>query len=160
MTKPFIAIVLVALPAAALAGQAPPPDGIRVTTTGAAREITGRVLDSLAVDTVIASFHERPPATYVGVGVDRLLAYAGVIVAGSRGRDFEQVVVVEAHDGYRMTFGVGEIDPSITGRRIVLARATGEGEGEGPWRLVVPGDRRGARWVRQVRSIRLVRISG
>ena len=151
-----LCLIVASLSAPPVLAQTPPVDGVRVTTDSGSRILTGVQLDSLVQDTVSASYHERPATIYVGVGLDRLLARAGVIVAGARGRDFQQVVVVEAADGYRMVFGLGEIDPSITGRRVILART--QSSEDGPWRLVVSGDRRGARWVRQVRSIRLLRL--
>jgi hypothetical protein len=143
-----IALLAVAAP---VRGQQAPADTLVVRGGGRASVVTARVLDSLATDTVRAGTHGRSPDTYVGVGLDRVLAWAGVPVAGLRGREFERVVVVTAHDGYRMVFGIGEIDRAVTGRVIVLTRAASPADG--PWRLVVPGDQRGARWVRQVADI-------
>ena len=48
---------------------------------------------------------------------------------------------------------MGDLDPSVGGRRLILVRDAGAEVG--PWRLVVAGDHRGARWVRQVRAIRV-----
>jgi hypothetical protein len=69
------------------------------------------------------------------------------------------VLVVEAADGYRASFSLGEVDPELTGRTVLLAdlRNGAPLEGDlGPLRLVVPDDRRPARWVRQVTAVRVV----
>jgi hypothetical protein len=50
-----------------------------------------------------------------------------------------------------MAAPAGDMDPSVAERRLVLVR---DADGEvGPWRLVVAGDQRGGRWVRQVRAM-------
>jgi hypothetical protein len=61
--------------------------------------------------------------------------------------------VVEAADGYRAVFALAELDPELTDRLILLAD-TKDGQPlsprEGPFRIIVPGEKRPARWVRQV----------
>jgi hypothetical protein len=136
---------------AAAAGQV--GDSVILVIAGQPRALSGRVLDSLSGDSATARDHHGPPARYVGVALDRLLDYAGVSASGLRGAQLERVLVIEARDGYRVSFGGGEVDPTVTGRSILLVRAAGP---DGPWRLVVPGDARGARWVRQVQAIRLL----
>ena len=128
-------------------------DGVTVVAGKGTRVFAGHLLDSLSADTATASVHDRREVKYTGVALERLLALAGDTVTGLRGRQFGRHVIVEAVDGYRMVFGIAELDPTITGRSILLTRAPGE---DGPWRLVVPGDRRGARWVRQVRILRVI----
>lgn len=63
--------------------------------------------------------------------------------------------VVEGRDGYRIVFSIGEIDPDFGNAPIQLATER-DGEalvpGEG-YRLVVAGDKRGARYVRDVVKI-------
>jgi len=63
--------------------------------------------------------------------------------------------VVEGRDGYRIVFSIGEIDPDFGNAPIQLAterdgKPMAPGEG---YRLVVPGDKRGARHVRDVVKI-------
>ena len=65
-------------------------------------------------------------------------------------------ILVEAQDGYKVVFALSEVDPSQTDRVILLADHK---DGvplsalEGPWRIVVPGEKRPARWVREVTAI-------
>ena len=64
-------------------------------------------------------------------------------------------LLVEAADGYRVIFALPELDPAFT-ERVVLLADHRDGQplstAEGPLRLVVPDEKRHARWVRQVGS--------
>ena len=64
-------------------------------------------------------------------------------------------LLVEAADGYRVVFALPELDPAFT-ERVVLLADHRDGQpltpAEGPLRLVVPDEKRQARWVRQVGS--------
>jgi hypothetical protein len=86
------------------------------------------------------------------------LAAGGARLDSLRGRALAQYVLVEARDAYRVVFAVAELNPAFTGRRVILAR-TSDGQPltptEGPWQVIVEGELRPARWVRQVTSIRL-----
>jgi hypothetical protein len=69
-------------------------------------------------------------------------------------------LVVEAADGYRAVFALPELDPLFTDRVILLAdRRDGKSlsEREGPLRIIVPGEKRPARWVRQVVALKVGR---
>jgi hypothetical protein len=68
-------------------------------------------------------------------------------------------LLVVAADGYRVVLSAGELDSTLTGRVILLVdRQDGAplSPKDGPWRVFVPGDRRPARWVRQVVLLRVV----
>jgi hypothetical protein len=69
------------------------------------------------------------------------------------------VLVVGAIDGYRVAFALAETDPAFATREIILADMR-DGKPldakEGPLRVVAPGDKRPARWVRQVSTLRIV----
>ncbi len=97
--------------------------------------------------------------TYAGVPLVEVLRAAGLVLdpgmAGIR-QTVAASVVVEGADGYRAVFALAELDPALTDRVILLADARdGQplGAGEGPWRLIVPGDKRPARAVRQVVAV-------
>jgi hypothetical protein len=68
-------------------------------------------------------------------------------------------LLVEAADGYRVLFALPEIDPAFTDKRVVLAFLK-DGKPldakEGPYRIVVPDEKRMARWVRQVTTLKIV----
>jgi hypothetical protein len=78
-----------------------------------------------------------------------------------RGTALLMAVVVEARDGYRVAFTLGELDPLLGKAEVVLAdRCNGVtlGAEDGPFRLAVEGDTRGARSVRQVVTLQLVAV--
>ena len=67
-------------------------------------------------------------------------------------------VLVKARDGYAAVFALPEFDLGFTDRVIVLAdQRDGHplGNVEGPLRIIVPGEKRHARWVRQVIDIEI-----
>jgi hypothetical protein len=65
-------------------------------------------------------------------------------------------VIVEGIDGYRAVFALAELNPELTDRVILLAD-TKDGQPlpsrEGPFRIIVPGEKSPGRWVRQVQTI-------
>jgi hypothetical protein len=72
-----------------------------------------------------------------------------------------EVLVVEAADGYKTVFALAEVDPAFAVREIILADKR-DGKAldtkEGPLRIVAPGDKRAARWVRQVTALRIIAV--
>jgi hypothetical protein len=101
--------------------------------------------------------------TYDGVWLSDLLAKAGLTLgAGARGSSLSLYIVARAEDGYQVVFSLGEVDPGITdGKYLVADHANGrEMYGEtGAFRLVVPADKRGARSIRMLTSIRVVAVA-
>lgn len=75
-----------------------------------------------------------------------------------RGRALREYILVEGIDGYRVVFALPEMDPASTAQTFLLAdRRDGQplGEFEGKLRIVIPHEKRHARWVRQVISLSL-----
>ena len=67
-------------------------------------------------------------------------------------------IMVTAVDGYQVVFGWGDVDPDFGAMPIMLAvERDGQplGDRQGMARLVVPGDKRGGRYVSMVKSIEL-----
>jgi len=78
-----------------------------------------------------------------------------------RGPALATYVVIEAGDGYRALFALAELDAGFTDKVVLLAdRKDGAALSakDGPFQLIVPDEKRPARWVRQVKRIRLVSI--
>lgn len=100
--------------------------------------------------------------TYEGVSLKSVLEKAGVEFGSSlRGKRMASCLLVEAADGYRVVIALPEIDPEFTDRQIVLAFLR-DGkpldQKEGPYRIVIPTEKRMARWVRQVTTLRIVEV--
>ncbi len=94
---------------------------------------------------------------YSGVPLVDLLKQAGATLGGElRGENLMKYVVVRAIDGYEVLFTLPEIDPEYATRTILLADSV-DGmplpAGVGPYRVVVPGEKKPARWIREVKTI-------
>jgi DMSO/TMAO reductase YedYZ molybdopterin-dependent catalytic subunit len=149
----FLALVFALTPAGAQQ-----PDSLIVDTPVRRVALSAADVASLPHDTATASFHEGPAHLYHGVPVHVLLARAGVRADSTRGPALVMRVVVEAADGYRVVLSLAEVDPTVPGRRVLLAdRVDGTPlpGNEGPFRLLLVGDPRHSRWVRQVSAIRV-----
>jgi hypothetical protein len=96
-----------------------------------------------------------------GVPLIAILREAGAPTGETlRGPALALYVRITAADGYRAVFALAELDPSTGGREAILAdRKDGKplDEKDGPLRIIVPDDKRPARWVRQVTSIDVLR---
>lgn len=103
--------------------------------------------------------HGDAPARWDGVALTDLLVRMNLPMDKPlRGHDLSGLVRVTASDGYQVVFSLGELDPTLGGERVLIAYAR-NGEPlakDGPLRLVVPGDKRGARWVRNVVAIDVI----
>ena len=124
--------------------------------------ITPALLQSLARHTLQVEDHGRP-ARFEGVSLRDLLEHAGAPLGPKlRGAMMGRYLQVSAADGYQTVFALAELD-AATGNRFVLLADRRDGQPlsahEGPYRLIVPEDRRAARWVRQVNTLRLHDVS-
>lgn len=111
---------------------------------------------------VEANDHGRP-GRWEGVRLIDLLREAGVPTGEAlRGRALSLYVRVDAADGYRAVYALAELDAGFRDADVILAdRRDGEplDAKEGPFRVVAPGDKRPARWVRQVTAVDVLRAA-
>lgn len=120
------------------------------------------LVDGLPTREVTITFHgEQQICT--GPLLADVLARLGAPARGDvKGSALLTAVVIEARDGYRVAFTLGELDPLLGAAPVVLAdRCNGVmlDETDGPFRIAVEGDQRGARSVRQAVSLRLANLS-
>jgi hypothetical protein len=99
---------------------------------------------------------------YEGVLVGAILARAGATLGRDMtGANVSTYVVATASDGYRALFSLAELDPEFTGSEIIVAD-TVDGKPlfdyQGPFRIVAPRDTRGARGVRMLQKLEVVRL--
>jgi hypothetical protein len=115
-------------------------------------------------DITAFDFHEKQSHVYSGVPVQGLLAKAGVQFGEKlRGKALRQVVIAHCRDHYDIVFALAEFDDAFNSRAILLVdRQDGQllPAALGPVRLLVPGDKRPARWARMVTSLEVVAVSG
>lgn len=112
--------------------------------------------------TVRAKDHSGMVSEFEGVMLVDVLGLAGVQFGEHlRGTSLAKYLVVEASDGYKAVFALPELDPAFTDRVVLLADKrdgkllTGS---EGPYRVVIPDEKRQGRWVRQVIALTIRRL--
>src|SRR5262249_46171945 len=138
-----------------------PSEPILLTVSGEVEHplrLTAKDLSRLPRRSIHAAEHGKE-ADFAGVPLSSVLQLAG-IPAGERlrGKGVVKYLLVDAKDGYRVVFALAELDSAFTDREVLLAdRRDGKplSEEEGPLRIVVPGEKRPARWVRQVRELKI-----
>ena len=148
-----------------------PPKVAFATGSSALLEVAGDVAHPLSLTatefaklphkTIRAKGHDGVESQYQGSPVDRDPGKAGVPTGKElRGKSMALFVVVEASDGYRAVFALAELDAEFTDRVILLADRRDDkplsGQA-GPLQIVVPGEKKHARWVRQVIRLKVGR---
>jgi hypothetical protein len=101
-------------------------------------------------------------ATYEGVALQEILKKAGIPFGREmRGKALAGYVLAEAKDGYEVAFSLGELDPDLGGTRAIVADKR-DGKllfaYQGPARLVLPADKEGARSVRMLEKLEVVKL--
>jgi len=123
--------------------------------------LTAAELKAMPRTKATAKDHDGAAHEYEGVLLQAVLAKAGVPQGGDlRGKNMTLCVVAEAGDGYRAAFSVAEMDGDFAGEQVVVVDTVdGQGldAGQGALRLVVPGDKRQARWVKMLKSVSVVK---
>ncbi|HEY4146904.1 molybdopterin-dependent oxidoreductase [Pinirhizobacter sp.] len=110
--------------------------------------------------TVQAGAHGAASTAWDGVSMLELLHRADApLDQALRGRALAAFVRVTASDGYQVVFSLSELDAAFGATKVILADHH-EGKPldakDGPFRLIVPGDSRPARWEHGVISIEVV----
>jgi DMSO/TMAO reductase YedYZ molybdopterin-dependent catalytic subunit len=104
--------------------------------------------------------HEQKTAAFEGVPLEEVLAKAGVPQGESlRGPALATYILADANDGYKVVFSLGELDAGMADADVLIADTMDGGPlglNQGPFRLVVPHDKRPARWVRMLKSLTVV----
>ncbi len=101
-------------------------------------------------------------AAYTGISLHDLLVRAGAPTGNQlHGRALASYVLASARDGYQAVFTLTEMDPSFTDDELLVAdRVNGNvlPEQQGPFRILVPHDRKPARSVRMLEKIEVVSL--
>lgn len=125
--------------------------------------LTATDLSGMPRQTVTVEEEDGSKVSYEGVLLRDVLAKAGAPVGNKlRGKALATYIVAKAKDGYQVVFTPGEIDASFGNTTIIIAdRRDGKPlfGYQGPFRLTIPGDKAGARSVRMLESIEIVRLA-
>ena len=78
--------------------------------------------------------------------------------ASHAGKDFRLYIVAEGSDGYQVVYSIGEVTPDVhDGTVLVADTVDGKSLGNnGLFQLVATGEKRPARWVRNLVGIRVL----
>ncbi len=156
-------LALVAASAAALVLAGNPPaasaQGLVIAKSVEQTQTIDRsVIDQLPVVEQAVSFqtgHGNEQATYTGSLLWTLLERTEALSSDPRTR-LRHAITVTGRDGYVAVLALAEIDPEFEGKQVILAyRRDGQPLPGDELRLVVPGDRRGGRSVREVVKVEL-----
>ncbi|MBL7696545.1 MAG: molybdopterin-dependent oxidoreductase [Chitinophagaceae bacterium] len=133
------------------------PDKSLVKVYGEVKKPLNLSLDDLSkMKRVDASLkdHDGKVQTYTGVAVQDILAEAGAPMGKElRGENLAKYLLVKCADGYQVVIALAEIDNGFTDNVIILADGvSGQPlpKEKGPFRLIVPGEKRPARSSYQV----------
>jgi hypothetical protein len=100
---------------------------------------------------------------YEGVTLLQILQKAGAPLGKQlRGKALASYVLAKAQDGYQVAFTLGELDPQFGNQTILVAdKRDGKPmpDKQGPFRLVCPNDHEGARSVRMLETLEVVRLA-
>jgi DMSO/TMAO reductase YedYZ molybdopterin-dependent catalytic subunit len=130
-------------------------------------QVTGEVQNRLTLSatdlaamprtSVSANDKQGVAHAYSGVSLADIFRAAGVTIGGQlRGKNLAKYLLVTCTDGYEVVFSLAELDSDFTDRVVILADQM-EGkplpDGVGPFRIVVPGEKRPARNCFQVKEL-------
>lgn len=100
--------------------------------------------------------------TYEGVLLYDILKQAGAPLDKQlMGKALASYILAEARDGYQVVYSLAEFDPNFGNNKVIVADTINGKplfDYQGPFRLVVPGDKKGARSIRMLEKITVVRL--
>jgi len=127
------------------------------------RALTLTAADLKAMPRTTVTVNEQgKDVKYDGVLVGEVLTRAGAPLGRElSGPALATYVLATAKDGYQVAFSLGELDPAMSANEIIIAD-TIDGKPlfdyQGPFRIVAPHDKRGARSIRMLQRLEVVRL--
>ncbi|HEY4335329.1 MAG TPA: molybdopterin-dependent oxidoreductase [Puia sp.] len=140
---------------------------VQLTTTAQSVTVGGEVLTPLTLTatdltamprtTAVSKDKQGNPHSFEGVALADIFKKAGVTTGRDlRGENLAKYVLITCADNYQIVFSLAELDSSFTDRVVILADKMEDKPlpaGVGPFRIVVPGEKKPARNCFQVVSI-------
>ena len=113
-----------------------------------------RALPSQQVQVSFQSERGAQEMRFTGVSLWALLGEAGGLADSEKGAALHHTIKISAKDDYWVVISTGEIAPDFGGKPAMVAyQRDDEAPGASGFRLVMPGDKRGGRFVRDVVAI-------
>jgi DMSO/TMAO reductase YedYZ molybdopterin-dependent catalytic subunit len=146
-------------------GWAQTPAATLAITGDVATPLTLKAEDLAAMprEKVSVSEEDGTKVEYEGVPLREILKKAGAPLGNQlRGKALASYVLAKAQDGYQVVFALGELDQAFANEQILVAdKRDGKPlfEYQGPFRIVCPNDKAGARSVRMLETLQVVRLA-
>jgi hypothetical protein len=168
--KVWLTIVGLALSVGTIAAQAPgemqmnhskptgPVGPLKISFGDKSAEWTAATLAALPHKTLtVYNEHAKKNETYSGVMLTDLLTPLGV-PDKPHGKEFRFYLEAEGADGYVVVYSVAEVTPDVHDGTVIVADALdGKPIGDdGPLKLVATGEKRPARWVHSLATVRVL----
>ena len=120
-------------------------------------KLTAADITAMKKTEVVAADRDGKEHRYSGVPVYEILQQAGVTLGPQlRGENMSKYLLVKSGDGYEVLFSLPELDSTFANRVIILADKMDGNPlpaGKGPFRIVVPGEKKPARWIWEVTTM-------
>jgi hypothetical protein len=137
---------------------APPAGPLKITYGDQSAEWTPATLAALPHTTItVYNEHAKASQTYSGVPLIDLLAKLGV-PDKPHGKQFKLYLVAAGSDGYEVVYSLGEVAPDVHDATVLVADSEDAKPiaDDGPLKMVATGEKRPARWVRNLVAIRVM----
>ncbi len=165
MVKSVLRCLLTCLTVALLYAQGDAPPVTTLTISGGTSSplvLKAEDLAKMPRATVSIAEQDGTKVAYEGVRLNEILKQAGAPLGKDlRGKALASYILAKAHDGYQVVFTLAETSPEFA-NEIILVADKRDGKAlfgyQGPFRLVCPNDKAGARSVRMLESLELVRL--
>lgn len=109
-------------------------------------------LPHVSVTVAHAAGHEQGTASYTGALLWTLLSAAAPVDQPGGRTHLQHTILARGRDGYAVALAIGELDPSFEGKQVLIAYQQG-GDKLATLRLVVPGDARAGRSVKDLVAV-------
>ena len=137
---------------------APPAGPLKITYGDQSAEWTAATLAALPHTTItVYNEHAKASQIYSGVPLIDLLTKLGV-PDKPRGKQFKLYLVAVGSDGYEVVYSLGEVAPDVHDAMVLVADSQ-DGKpiaDDGPLKMVATGEKRPARWVRNLVAVRVL----
>lgn len=137
----------------------PGPASITVEADGKTMTVGVAEISKLARKEVAGKDHDGKESKYSGVEIREILQLVGVKFGKDlRGKGIAQYLLVEAADEYKAVYSLTELDPDFTDKIVILADmqdGKALSDHDGKFQVVASGEKKHARWVRQVTALRV-----
>ncbi|QQL50741.1 molybdopterin-dependent oxidoreductase [Mucilaginibacter ginkgonis] len=122
-------------------------------------KITASTFTAMKQITVDAKGHDGKDHKYSGVLLADIVNQAGALPNGKlSGKTLAKYILIKAADGYRAVIALPETNSEFNDKNIILADKE-DGKllpaSNGPFQIIIPGEKKWGRWVRQVTGIEI-----